>query len=224
MAPQIARMLGPVVVTTLLIGWGTPGWLVLGGLFLAAGLLSAPVIRWAERTRPASARHPTEFPHDRCPASSVAAAAGGIPAASTHTGTGASMRIRIRRLATIGVAATAMTLAAATPALADPVALRSAGAGPGARAAKVCAKVPDLDARVDKVLARLQGGPDVPGSVEFVKKRAERARANGHTDLATALDSRAKARADLIPVLQNKEDGLPKLTEWCTKHGHKVGK
>jgi MFS family permease len=50
MAPQIARMLGPVVVTTLLIGWGTPGWLVLGALFLAAGLLTAPVIRWAERT------------------------------------------------------------------------------------------------------------------------------------------------------------------------------
>jgi MFS family permease len=51
MAPQIARMLGPVVMTTLLIGWGTPGWLVLGGLFLAAGLGMAPALRWAERTR-----------------------------------------------------------------------------------------------------------------------------------------------------------------------------
>ena len=49
MAPQIARMLGPVVVTTLLIGWGTPGWLVLGGLFLVAGLLFGPAVRWAER-------------------------------------------------------------------------------------------------------------------------------------------------------------------------------
>jgi len=51
MAPQIARMLGPVVMTTLLIGWGTPGWLVLGGLFLAAGLGMAPALRWAERSR-----------------------------------------------------------------------------------------------------------------------------------------------------------------------------
>jgi hypothetical protein len=51
MAPQIARMLGPVVVTTLLIGWGTRGWLVLGGLFLLAGLLTGPAVRWAERTR-----------------------------------------------------------------------------------------------------------------------------------------------------------------------------
>ncbi|SEN78796.1 MFS transporter [Actinacidiphila rubida] len=38
MAPQIARMLGPTVMTTLLIGWGTGGWLVLGGLFLGAAL------------------------------------------------------------------------------------------------------------------------------------------------------------------------------------------
>jgi len=49
MGPQIARMLGPVVMTTLLIGWGTPGWLVLGCLFLAAGLGMAPALRWAER-------------------------------------------------------------------------------------------------------------------------------------------------------------------------------
>ncbi|GAA3828329.1 MFS transporter [Sphaerisporangium flaviroseum] len=51
MGPQIARMLGPVLLTTLLLGVGIAGWLVLGGLFLAAGLLVAPVVRWAERTR-----------------------------------------------------------------------------------------------------------------------------------------------------------------------------
>jgi MFS family permease len=54
MAPQIARMLGPVVVTTLLIGWGMPGWLALGALFLVAGLLVRPAVRWAERRSPAA--------------------------------------------------------------------------------------------------------------------------------------------------------------------------
>lgn len=55
MAPQIARMLGPVVLITLLIDWGTPGWLVLGGLFLLAGQAMRPAVRWAERLGRATA-------------------------------------------------------------------------------------------------------------------------------------------------------------------------
>ncbi|MFC7306521.1 MFS transporter [Streptomyces monticola] len=51
MGPQIARMLGPLLLTTLLLGLGTAGWLILGGLFLAAGLAVAPAVRWAERER-----------------------------------------------------------------------------------------------------------------------------------------------------------------------------
>ncbi|MFI6292151.1 MFS transporter [Nonomuraea sp. NPDC050790] len=58
MGPQIARMLGPVLMTTLLIGWGTAGWLVLGGLFLAAGLALGPAVRLAQRTRPTLTPHP----------------------------------------------------------------------------------------------------------------------------------------------------------------------
>ncbi|WP_067140648.1 MFS transporter [Microtetraspora malaysiensis] len=47
----IARMLGPLLLTTLVMGHGTPGWLLLGGLFLAAGAAMGPAVRWAERTR-----------------------------------------------------------------------------------------------------------------------------------------------------------------------------
>ncbi|WMX49146.1 hypothetical protein RGF97_16375 [Streptomyces roseicoloratus] len=47
----VARTLGPVLVTTLLIGWGPAGWLVLGGIFLVAGWATAPAVRWAERSR-----------------------------------------------------------------------------------------------------------------------------------------------------------------------------
>ncbi|MFJ8584462.1 MFS transporter [Streptomyces sp. NPDC093595] len=43
----VARMLGPVVLTTLVIGWGAAGWLVLGGLFLVSGLVMGPVVRSA---------------------------------------------------------------------------------------------------------------------------------------------------------------------------------
>ncbi|MFD5326793.1 MFS transporter [Streptomyces sp. NPDC127092] len=47
----VARTLGPLLVTTLLIGWGAAGWLVLGGIFLVAGYATAPAVRWAERSR-----------------------------------------------------------------------------------------------------------------------------------------------------------------------------
>jgi hypothetical protein len=130
------------------------------------------------------------------------------------------MRIRIRRPAALGAVAAALTvtLAAAAPALADPSTDPSVGSGQ--RAEKLCARLPELEARADKVLARLQAGADTPGSVAYVKKRAEQARANGNTDLATALDSRAKARQDMIPVLQKKKDGLPKAHAWCAQHGY----
>ncbi|MFD8864256.1 hypothetical protein ACFV1F_07665 [Streptomyces sp. NPDC059590] len=48
----VARTLGPLLVTTLLMTWGLPGWLLLGGLFLGAGYAMGPAVRWAERDRP----------------------------------------------------------------------------------------------------------------------------------------------------------------------------
>lgn len=52
MGMQVGGMLAPAVVTSLAIGWGVPGWLVLGALFVVLGALVPPVVRWAARTRP----------------------------------------------------------------------------------------------------------------------------------------------------------------------------
>ncbi|MEU7862421.1 MFS transporter [Nonomuraea sp. NPDC049141] len=46
----VARMLGPVVLTTLVIGGGTLGWLLVGGVFVAAGAAMGPAVNWASRT------------------------------------------------------------------------------------------------------------------------------------------------------------------------------
>ncbi|MER5604785.1 MFS transporter [Micromonospora tulbaghiae] len=54
MGMQLGSMVAPVVVTTLAIGWGVPGWLVLGVVFMLLGALVPPVVRWAARTRPAT--------------------------------------------------------------------------------------------------------------------------------------------------------------------------
>jgi MFS family permease len=51
MGMQLGGMLAPVMVTTLAIGWGEAGWLVLGALFVVLGALMPPVVRWASRNR-----------------------------------------------------------------------------------------------------------------------------------------------------------------------------
>lgn len=47
----LAESIGPGLLTALCIGWGMPGWYVVGAMFLATGLLSPPIVSWAERTR-----------------------------------------------------------------------------------------------------------------------------------------------------------------------------
>ncbi|MFI6336203.1 MFS transporter [Streptomyces sp. NPDC050535] len=46
----VARTMGPLVLTALLVGWGTPGWLLLGGAMLAASYAMGPATRWATST------------------------------------------------------------------------------------------------------------------------------------------------------------------------------
>lgn len=43
----VARTLGPLLLTTLLVEWGTPGWLLLGGAMVAASYAMGPVARVA---------------------------------------------------------------------------------------------------------------------------------------------------------------------------------
>lgn len=43
----VARTMGPLVLTALLVGWGAPGWLLLGGLMVAASYGMGPASKWA---------------------------------------------------------------------------------------------------------------------------------------------------------------------------------
>lgn len=49
-----ALMAAPVLMTTLIAGWGQPGWFVLAAIFLVPAAVAVPATRWALRTRPAS--------------------------------------------------------------------------------------------------------------------------------------------------------------------------
>ncbi|MEA5363079.1 MFS transporter [Amycolatopsis sp., V23-08] len=44
---SVARAIGPVLLSTVVIGWGLPGWLLMGAIFLAAGFAMGPAVRWA---------------------------------------------------------------------------------------------------------------------------------------------------------------------------------
>jgi MFS family permease len=48
--PAVALMVAPALMTSLVVGWGVAGWLLLGAVFLAGSLPTVPVSRWALRT------------------------------------------------------------------------------------------------------------------------------------------------------------------------------
>ncbi|OON76939.1 MFS transporter [Streptomyces tsukubensis] len=47
----VAEMLGPLVLTGLIVYWGAPGWILLGVTFVVASFAMAPAIRWGGRVR-----------------------------------------------------------------------------------------------------------------------------------------------------------------------------
>lgn len=46
---SVARMLGPALLTTVVVGWGAVGWVLVGLIFLGAGWAMGPAVRWAQR-------------------------------------------------------------------------------------------------------------------------------------------------------------------------------
>ncbi|MEU1348298.1 MFS transporter [Streptomyces sp. NPDC005795] len=54
----VARTLGPLLLTALLVGSGTAGWLLLGGTVLAASYALGPAARWAAGVRAATVPAP----------------------------------------------------------------------------------------------------------------------------------------------------------------------
>jgi MFS family permease len=51
----VARTVGPLLLTWLVLGGGAAGWLVLGAVFAAAGAATVPAVRRAERSRAGAA-------------------------------------------------------------------------------------------------------------------------------------------------------------------------
>jgi MFS family permease len=63
----VALMAAPALMTTLIAGWGQPGWIVLALIFLLPSVAAIPVTRWAVRTR-------ADYASAARPAASIASA------------------------------------------------------------------------------------------------------------------------------------------------------
>nr|WP_169745119.1 MFS transporter [Cryptosporangium arvum] len=56
MGAGLAEVAAPTLLSFLCITWGTPGWLLVGGVLAAAGLCATPAVRWAQAAREPAGR------------------------------------------------------------------------------------------------------------------------------------------------------------------------
>lgn len=134
--------------------------------------------------------------------------------------------MRTTRTAVATAAALAALLTAAGTAAADTASpsttpsatpkapkIRKAPTGDGARA--LCKRVPRIDARIDRALARLNGPDTELGSVARLQKRVDNANAAGDTAVATYLKDKLTYRKSLLPTLNQRSTDLDAVRTWC---------
>jgi hypothetical protein len=121
--------------------------------------------------------------------------------------------------AAVGVLALAPIASAQTSPAAPPAAPTSTAAPVGpitlspAESQEVCGNwVPKLTSRTEKLTARVNGGPEVAGSVANLKARAADQTAKGHTAAADRLTQRATKRAGRIADLNSAKQRLDAFT------------
>ena len=127
--------------------------------------------------------------------------------------------MRITRIAVVGLALTMVTtatLAGSTVAGADPT-----PSGPVTitlspeQVGLLCGRLSKADTRATKLIDRINGGPDVKGSAEWLKARAKKERDAGRETSAKLLEERAARRAGRVDEL-NKIKGF--ATDFKTKY------
>ncbi|MGW7486164.1 hypothetical protein [Streptomyces sp. NPDC054786] len=128
--------------------------------------------------------------------------------------------MRTRNIALSSVAAATALLGVAGTAAADSTPAPSASAktrtGDGAQA--LCKRVPKIEKRIHRALHRLQGKAGARGSVARLEKRVKKAKAAGHTEIATFLNHKLTHRKSLVPTLQQRQKDLAKVATWCGTH------
>lgn len=88
-----------------------------------------------------------------------------------------------------------------------------------ARLQRACLRIPNLETRTSKFIARLNGDASTRGSLLWLQAQIDDATAKGRTQLAAVLQNRLKVRTQTLKVLTNRQQRLTKLAELCRNHG-----
>ena len=89
--------------------------------------------------------------------------------------------------------------------------------GPAART--LCKRVPKIDARIDRALARLNGPATERGSIARLQKRVDTATTKGQTAVEKYLNDRLTFRKSLVPTLTQRSSDLDGVRSWCDSLG-----
>lgn len=89
--------------------------------------------------------------------------------------------------------------------------------GPAART--LCKRVPKIDARIDRALARLNGPATERGSIARLQKRVDTATTKGRTAVEKYLNDRLTFRKSLVPTLTQRSSDLDGVRSWCDSLG-----
>ncbi|HYN34670.1 MAG TPA: hypothetical protein VES40_18750 [Ilumatobacteraceae bacterium] len=83
------------------------------------------------------------------------------------------------------------------------------------RIERACARIPNLQTRVDNGIARINGAADVRGSIAWLEALVGKADTAGRTDLAAALRNRVDVRKATLGVLQLRQANLVEFAALC---------
>jgi hypothetical protein len=124
-----------------------------------------------------------------------------------------------RRLAVTGCAAgigLAVVGAGTASAQGDPSATPAPITISSAQVQQLCEqRVPKLEAEVNKLITRIDGGPDVVGSTQWLQAQATKASGNGRSERAKVINNRLDRRTGVLSTLQGVKT---KLTDFTTAH------
>lgn len=128
--------------------------------------------------------------------------------------------VAITLAAVLGATGTATADTGSTPS-STPSTSATGTANTADGAKRLCRRVPRIDARIDRALARLSGPATERGSIARLQKRVDNAKARNETAVETFLNDKLTFRKSLVPMLNQRSTDLDAVRSWCDDQGYR---